>query len=115
MEVTHIPAGPEQGSFSELAHKECGHLTFQGFDPLVVPSDSSKQNILVLFTQQMINDAWAGVGQKDRKPFNILRIICALYRVPSDNSIHLMAAVTEIDQLSADAPVRFEILGKYGD
>jgi hypothetical protein len=115
MAVTHVPTGPEQGGFLDLTNTNCMRFAMTGFASLLVPGDSRTQNTLVMFTEQQIADAWAKPNQMGRKSFNVLPIICVVYKVVSDDDVHLMSAVTQVEKLTEGHPATFEILGRYGD
>ena len=113
--VVYVPTGPEQGGFSDLAKKNCPGFPMTGFAPILVPGDSYTKNLLIGFTRQQIVDAWNLPDQKGRKEFNALVIVCIAFRLTSEDDVHSLDVVTEIEQLTADKPATFDILGKYGD
>jgi hypothetical protein len=114
-EVTHVPVGPEQGGFTDLVEKQCGRFPMTGFASLLVPGDSTAQNILVPFNRQQILDAWSKPGEEGRKAFNALPIICVIYKVTSDGDVHLIGAITQVEKLTEERSATFSILGRYGD
>jgi hypothetical protein len=116
--ASHIPIGPEQGSFLDRAKEKCPRTTMDGFASILFPGEDSPQNLISGLTREQLKLAQPEqpkTGPRNTKAFNAIIMVCVNYRSESGGDVHQTAAILDMEKLLPTDAMSLTLLGQYAD